>query len=497
MKSLSSVLIIVISFMACGRMQDSNIQEGDETDAISTSQVFTTNGKESTIYTTASNTDLHLTKTGTVTFKAADQPVETEISVFVNPGKTFQTFLGLGGAITDASAEVFAKLDDARQEELLTAYYDVNNGIGYSLCRTPIHSCDFSSESFTYIEEGDKELRTFNIGHDTVYKIPLIKRAIEVAGGNLVLFASPWSPPAFMKDNNNMLQGGKLLPEYFDAWALYYTRFIKAYEEEGITVWGITIQNEPMATQTWESCIFTAEEERDFLKNHLGPTMVKEGLGDKNIIVWDHNRDLLNHRANVILEDPEASRYVWGVGFHWYETWTGGDPMYINLDNMKESFPSKHLLFTEGCNGDFNRDRYQSWPNAEHYGRSMINDFNQGTVGWTDWNILLDQYGGPNHVENYCFAPIHADTETGELIFTPSYYYIGHFSKFIRPGAKRVSTASSRSHLLCTSFLNIDGSLVSVVMNQGDEEINYKLYVASDAIQVHIPAHAIQTFITQ
>jgi len=497
MKNLPTILIIVLGLLACGRMQDSNIPEGNETGASPTSQVFTTKGKESTIYTTASNTDLRLTLTGTKVFKPAGQPVETEISVFVNPVKTFQTILGIGGAITDASAEVLAKLPEKKQEELITAYYDVKSGIGYSLCRAPIHSCDFSSESFTYIEEGDKELKTFNIDHDRVYKMPLIKRAIETAGGNLVLFASPWSPPAFMKDNNNMLQGGKLLPEYFDAWALYYTRFIKAYEEEGIPVWGITIQNEPMATQTWESCIYTAEDERDFLKNHLGPTMVKEGLGDKKIVVWDHNRDLINHRANVIFEDPEASKYAWGVGFHWYETWTGGDPLYINLDNMKESFPSKHLLFTEGCNGDFNPDRYQYWPNAEHYGRSMINDFNQGTVGWTDWNILLDQYGGPNHVENYCFAPIHADTETGELIYTPSYFYIGHFSKFIRPGAKRVSTASSRSHLLSTSFLNNDGSLVSVVMNQSDEEINYKLYMASEAIEVIIPAHAIQTFITQ
>jgi glucosylceramidase len=497
MKGKSALLLIGIGILACGEVNDPNRTPGKDTDESLSSAAFTITGKESTIYTTASDTDLRLTKTGTGEFRPTGQPVETEISVFVNPDKTFQTFLGIGGAITDASAEVFATLSEKKQEELITAYYDSTNGIGYSLCRTPIHSCDFSSESYTYIEEGDKELKTFNIEHDRAFKIPLLKKAIEATGGNLLIFASPWSPPAFMKDNNDMLHGGKLLPEYYDSWALYYTRFIKAYENEGIPIWAITIQNEPMATQTWESCIFTAEEERDFLKDHLGPTMENEGLGDKKIMVWDHNRDLINHRANVIFEDPEASKYAWGIGFHWYEDWTGGDPMYINLEMVKESYPSKQLLFTEGCNGGFNSERYQSWPNAEHYGRSMINDFNRGTVGWTDWNILLNQIGGPNHVENYCFAPIHGDTETGELIYTPVYYYIGHFSKFIRPGAKRVSTASSRSQLLSTSFLNTDGSLVTVVMNQSDEDIDYKLYVKSEAIPITIAAHSIQTIVTR
>ena len=289
---------------------------------------------------------IRLAETGSAAFEEMSQPLENEVSVFINPGKSFQTFLGIGGAITDASAEVFATLPAEKQEEFLTAYYDQEKGIGYSLCRTPIHSCDFSSGSYTYIEDGDKELETFSIEHDQQYKIPMIKGAIEAAGGSLLLYASPWSPPAFMKDNNNMLQGGKLQPEYYDAWALYYTKFIKAYEADGMPIWGITIQNEPMAVQRWESCIYSAEEERDFLKNHLGPTMEREGLGDKKIVVWDHNRDLINHRANTIFEDPEASKYAWGIGFHWYETWAGGEPMFSNLGNIQQSFPTKNLLFT-------------------------------------------------------------------------------------------------------------------------------------------------------
>lgn len=446
------------------------------------------------VYSTAQGTNLRLTQGDEKTFHKAKQPLETEIAVFVNPDKTFQELVGIGGAITDASAEVFALLPKNKQEELLNAYYS-QTGIAYSLARTSIHSCDFSKESFTYVSENDKELKTFNISHDKTYRIPLIKKAIATAGGKLTMYASPWSPPAFMKTNNNMLKGGKLLPEYYEAWALYYAKFIKAYEKEGIPIWGLTIQNEPMAVQRWESCIYTAEEERDFLKNHLGPTLEDQGLADKKIIVWDHNRDLISHRANTIFEDAEASKYAWGIGFHWYETWTGGEPKFDNLANINESFPSKKLIFTEGCNESFNADKYEYWPNAERYGRSMINDFNNGTVAWTDWNILLDETGGPNHVGNLCFAPVHANTKTGELIFTPSYYYIGHFSKFLKPGAKRVSTTTSRSLIMSTSFLNTDGKMVTIVMNSTDKQINYKLFVGNMAVDQEILPHSMQTLI--
>jgi glucosylceramidase len=447
------------------------------------------------VYSTAKDTDLKLSLVSKPTFKLANQPLETEVSIFVNPNKTFQTFFGIGGAITDASSEVFACLPKSKQEEFLKAYFSVDDGIGYSLARTHIHSCDFSRESYTYVSDKDKFLKTFTIDHDKKYRIPLIKRAIAMANGQLPLYVSPWSPPSFMKSNNSMLRGGKLLPEYRDAWALYYAKFIKAYEKENVPIWGLTIQNEPMATQRWESCIYTAEEERDFLKNNLGPTLEKEGLGDKKIIVWDHNRDLIVNRANTIFDDPEASKYAWGIGFHWYETWTGGDPMFSNLGNVNESYPSKNLVFTEGCNEGFDSSKYQYWPNAERYGRSMINDFNNGTVAWTDWNILLDETGGPNHVMNLCFAPIHANTQTGDLIYTPSYYYIGHFSKFIRPGAKRMSTVSSRSILEATSFVHDDGQMVTVVMNPKDEKIRYHLYIDSMSISSEILPHSMQTIV--
>jgi len=483
-----SLLVLIVS------CSDSKVKEVNTNGTRTIPPVESYNNKTLQVYTTAKDTELRLTKTSEQTFKDKVQPLETEVVVFVNPKKSFQEYLGIGGAITDASSEVFSKLNDAQQNRLLQSLYG-EDGIGYNIIRTSIHSSDFGLGSHTYIEEGDAELKSFSIEKDRKNRLPFIKRAIGLIEKDLVFYASPWSPPAFMKSNNNMLKGGKLLPEFRQAWANYYVKFIKAYEEEGVPVWGLTIQNEPMAVQRWESCIYTAEEERDFLKNYLGPTLEKEGLGDKNIVVWDHNRDLITDRANIIFEDPEASKYAWGIGFHWYETWTGGLPKYDNLKNINESFPSKNLLFTEGCQEGFDPEKLQYWPNAERYGNSMINDFNSGVVGWTDWNILLDERGGPNHVGNFCFAPIHADTKTGELIYTPTYYYIGHFSKFINPGALRISTTTSRSSIESTSFKNKNGKIVTIVMNTTDNKIAYKLIVGNSETLLEIEPRAMQSIL--
>ncbi|HNU87475.1 MAG TPA: glycoside hydrolase family 30 protein [Ferruginibacter sp.] len=460
-----------------------------------TTETFNTGGKKVIVYTTADSSSYRLSVTDTLDFKEKGQPFENEISVFVDPGKSFQTYFGIGAALTDASAETFYKLPKEKQQELLTAYFSADKGIGYTVARTNINSCDFSSDMYTYIKEGDKELASFNIDHDKKFKIPFIKEAMNASGNKLNLFASPWSPPAFMKDNNDMLQGGKLRSEFHDSWAMYYTKFIKAYEKEGVPVWGITIQNEPMAKQRWESCIYTGEEERDFLKEHLGPTMEKEGLKDKKIIVWDHNRDLVYQRAQTYFNDPEAAKYIWGIGFHWYEDWSGGSPMYDNLRRVYESYPDKNIFFTEGCAESFDSTRYNAWVLGEEYGRSMINDFNNGMVGFTDWNILLDEKGGPNHVQNFCFAPVHGDTRTGQLIYTNAYYYIGHFSKFIKPGAKRIISSSSRSQLLTTAFKNEDGKIVVIVMNQSNIKTPYNLWINGKAAECMALPHSISTLI--
>lgn len=494
MKQIFFSMLALAAITSCNNANKP--QETTTAAAATNGAAYSTDGKTVKVYSTADSTNLRLTATdSSLSFKEMGQPVETQICVFVDPSKTFQTFLGIGGALTDASAETFAKMPKDKQQSFMESYYDVNKGIGYTLARTNIHSCDFSSGSYTYITEGDKELKTFSIDHDKQFRLPFIKQAIAAAGGKLTMFVSPWSPPAFMKDNNDILHGGKLKPDFYQPWANYFVKFIQAYEKEGVPIWGMTIQNEPMATQTWESCVFSATAERDFLKNNLGPTLAKEGLGDKKIVMWDHNRDLLFQRASTLLDDPEAAKYAWGVGFHWYEDWSGGEQVFDNVRRVHETYPDKNILFTEGCNGPFKTEQINDWKWGERYGRSMINDFNNGTVGWTDWNVLLDETGGPNHVKNFCFAPVHGDTRTGQLTYTNAYYYIGHFSKFIRPGAKRIASAPSRSPLLTTAFLNTDGSVAVVVMNQGNAPITYNLWIGGKATEVKTLPHSIQTLV--
>ncbi|CAM4082046.1 glycoside hydrolase family 30 protein [Flavobacterium branchiophilum] len=457
---------------------------------------FSVNNRTVEVYTSADNSLLRLSKDDKIYhFETMKQPLETQICIFVNPEKKFQKFLGIGGAITDASAEVFARLNPDKQQELLEAYFSKTKGIGYTVVRTNMHSCDFSSHSYTYVQEGDKDLKTFSLAPDQKFRLPLLKRALQTIGNSYTFYVSPWSPPAFMKDNQSMLEGGKLLPEYYQTWANYYVKYINALQNEGLNVWGLTIQNEPMAKQRWESCIYSAEEERDFLKNYLGPTLKKAGLGQKKIIVWDHNRDLISQRAHVILSDSKASQYAWGVGFHWYENWSGGNPMFENIKHVNDLYPNKNLMFTEGCVERFDPSKYQLWANGERYGRSMIHDFNNGTVGWTDWNILLDENGGPNHVQNFCFAPIHADSQSGNLIYTPSYYFLGHFSKFIDKNAHRVSSVASRSQLLTTSFLNPNGKLTTIIMNETNQNVQYYLCIGASAVALDILPHSIQTVV--
>jgi len=445
---------------------------------------------EVTVYLTVKDTNQRLAKAATLKFESKPQPGEREKTVFVDPAKQFQTFLGIGAALTDAAAETFYKLPKERQQEFLRAHFNTTDGIGYTLARTHINSCDFSSESYTYVKDGDKELNSFDISHDRKYRIPFIKEVRAAAGKDFKLYVSPWSPPAWMKTTADMLHGGKLKSDCAASWANYFVRFIQAYEKAGIPIWGLTVQNEPMATQTWESCLYTAEEERDFVKHHLGPTLARNGLKDKKLIVWDHNRDLIFHRVSTILDDPAAAKYVWGVGYHWYS----GD-QFNNLKLVQDAYPKINLLVTEACNYPWSFEKLTEWPWGENYGKSMINDFNNGAVGWTDWNILLDETGGPNHVENFCYAPVHGDTRSGQLHYMNSYYYIGHFSKFIRPGAKRIASSAMTDDLLTTAFRNNDGSIVVVVMNSTDKEQPFFLWCHGQAAKANSPAHSIQTLV--
>lgn len=411
-------------------------------------------------------------------------------SIRVDARHRFQTIEGFGGAVTEAAADTFFKLCPERREEVLRAYFDPVEGHGYTLCRTHINSCDFSLGNYAYAEvPGDVELKHFSIDHDRRQLIPMIREANRLAGQPIKLLASPWSPPAWMKTNGQMNNGGKLKPEYREVWARYYIRYIQEYEREGIPIWGITVQNEPLAVQTWESCIYTAEEERDFVRDYLGPALERAGLlGRVRLLIWDHNRDLLYERASTVYDDPAAARYVWGAAFHWYM----GDH-FENVQLTHEAYPDKQLLFSEGTveGGPHNG----SWDSGERYAHSMLQDLNHWTVGWIDWNLLLDQRGGPNHKGNYCSAPIIVDTHKGELYYQSSYYYIGHIARFVRPGARRIVSASTLDDLETAAFLNPDGQIAVIVLNRSERAWPFALRYGEMSALTESPARSISTFL--
>lgn len=406
--------------------------------------------------------------------------------IILDVNKKYQKILGFGGAFTEATAYNLSKVSEEHRAEVIKAYFDQENGLGYSIGRVHIHSCDFALGNYTYIDEHDETLDTFTIAHDEALIIPLIKDAEAVADFSIPLLASPWSPPAFMKTNKEMNNGGKLLPEYYGLWANYYVKFIEAYEEKGLNIWGVSVQNEPAAVQVWDSCIYTAEEERDFVKNHLGPTLHKNDFEDINVVIWDHNRDLIVERASTVLQDKEAAKYVWGTGIHWY--------MCEDFDlvgQVHDLFPDKHLLFTEGCQEG--GVKLGEWFTGERYGRNIIGDLNNWNEGFLDWNLVLNEFGGPNHVGNYCDAPIIADTVKDEIHYNSSYYYIGHFSKYIRPGAQRIGHTNHSEDIQVTSFMNVDGTIAVVLMNETDLDKEISLVYDNKNLNIKAPNHSIQT----
>lgn len=408
--------------------------------------------------------------------------------LWVDSRRRFQTLEGFGGAFTEAAATTWLKLSPAQQQRLLREYFDPAHGHGYTLCRVHMNSCDFALGNYAHVEQpGDHALDGFSIERDRQALLPMIRAAQRVAARPIKLLVSPWSPPAWMKDSGRMNEGGRLKPECRAAWAQCYVRFIQAYAAEGVPVWGVSVQNEPEAHQRWDSCLYTAEEERDFVRDHLGPALHAAGLAHVRIVVWDHNRDAMVERASVIYGDAEAAKYVWGTGFHWYM-----EDHFDHVQLVHDAWPDKQLLFTEGCQeGGPHWDR---WELAERYARSMINDLNRWTVGWIDWNLLLDEQGGPNHVGNFCSAPFLAVPAEDGLHAQSSFAAIGHFARFVQPGAQRVLAAATREALECTAFANPDGSLAVVVLNRSEHDLAFSLALDGVVHATDLPAHAIATY---
>ena len=402
--------------------------------------------------------------------------------------KTRQEILGFGGAFTEAAASVYNKLGTEKKGEIITAYFG-EQGNDYSMARTHINSCDFSLGNYSYCDtSGDTELNYFSISRDKALLIPFVQDAMDHVNTPIHILASPWSPPAWMKTNGQMNHGGKIKDEYRTAWANYFCKYINAYEKEGIPIWGISVQNEPAAKQSWDFCIYTAEEERDFIRDYLGPALESRNLLDKKVIIWDHNRDIMVERARTVLNDPEAAKYVWGTGFHWYN-----GNHFDAVQQVHDEFPDKELIFTEGCQE--NGPHIGSWELGERYATSIINDLNRWTVAWIDWNLILDERGGPNHVGNYCSAPIIVDTRSQDILYQSSYYYLGHFSRFIKRDDKIIGYECKTNDLLTLAAGNASGIVTAVVMNKKDVSAEFKYQNGDTNIPLSIPGRSIVTLI--
>jgi len=448
-------------------------------------------------------------------------------SVFVCPDTIVsKPWLGFGGSFTEASAVTIQKLGKKERREVLTACFSREKGLGYTLGRVPIGSCDFGLEHWTCgdLMDGDMELLGFSVDRYHEAILPLIVEATMVAGEPLTLLASPWSPPPWMKTTGEFNGAGRLRPDCRGAWALHYVRFVQELARAGVPIWGVSVQNEPEAAQSWESCLYSAEEERDFVRDYLGPALERAGLGNIKIIVWDHNRDGMLERAAIAYSDPQAAKYIWGVGYHWYgdarfEAWPDvcevhfeerpegagpavelrGQAGFGNVRRVAELRPDKHVIFTEGCqelHGQPLASALGDWRVGERYAMNIIADMNSGCEGWIDWNICLDETGGPNHVGNFCLAPIICDTVQGRVFFQPAYWYLLHFARFVRPGAARAVCAASRDALEVTAFVNLDASVAVIVMNQSNEQVDFWFKLAGvGAALACAPPRSISTLV--
>lgn len=405
--------------------------------------------------------------------------------ILVEPELTFQTVLGFGGAFTESTGYALSTVKKDIASQILDDYFS-KDGLNYNLCRLPIGSCDFSLNSYSYSYK--KDLSDFSIKQDEKYIIPAIKEA-QKRNPSIQFLASPWSPPSFMKDNKNLYYGGKLEKTYKQNWANYLVKYVEAYLSHGIPISYMTIQNEPEASQPWESCLYTSFEEADLLKNYLVPTFKKNKLTIK-FLIWDHNKEAILKRSMETLVQNGAYDFASGIAFHWY---VGSH--FENLAAIHRLFPEKLLIHTEGCTGYSNFKTSDELYNSELYASEIIGDFNNGTNGFIDWNMVLEYNGGPNHKQNYCNSPIMLNKSHTDYIKTPSFYYIGHFSKYVKPGAKRIHTSSFSDKILVTAFKNLDNSVIIILLNKNNTNIEYNLCYKNYFLHDNLDSHCIVTFI--
>ncbi len=445
---------------------------------------------------------------------------DSVIQVNLDPEETYQKITGIGGSFTEASAYLLNQMSGENRNRILEAYFG-DSGARYSLTRTHINSSDFSLGNYSYAPEKDKELKNFSIDEDRDDIIPMIRDAMEISTDGFKVMSSPWTAPPWMKDNKDW-KGGKLLPEYYDTWALFFSKYLTAYEEEGIDVWAITVENEPLGNDSnWESMHYTPEEMNEFVKNHLGPRLNDDGHEDVLIFGYDQNREPeLIEWVDGMFDDEDAARYYDGTAVHWY-----GSTYEIFADELQyahQKAPDKYLIQTEAT-VDGIKPRWKdeedwywakeatdwgyTWAPEDRkylhpkyvpvfrYARDIIGSLNNWVDGWIDWNMVLDREGGPNWAQNWCNAPVIVDPQADEVYFTPLYYTMAHFSRYIRPGAVRIGHSFEDDELLLTAVKNPDGIIAVVMLNQGEKPKGLSIELNGKSATFAIAGKAVQTVV--
>lgn len=442
---------------------------------------------------------------------------DTISNIKINPSKTYQEFTGFGGAFTESSAYLLNQMSKANRDKIINAYFGPD-GAKYSLQRTHMNSCDFSLDQYSYAPvKDDMTLENFSVAEDTADLIPFIKDAMKASEDGFKIFASPWTAPPWMKTNNDWV-GGELDPKYNDTWALFFSKYVDAYKAEGIDIWGFTVENEPLGNgNNWESMHYTPKQMTDFVVNHLGPQLEKDGKGDLVILGYDQNRSHLKEWVDEMYRDETSRKYFDGTAVHWYDSTFKiyGD----ELEYAHDLAPDKYLIETEGCidaqvpvwkDDDWywrkeatdwgytwakeeNKHLHPKYSPAYRYARDIIGTMNNWVDGWVDWNMVLDRQGGPNWFENWCIAPVIVDPDADEVYFTPIYYVMSHFSRYVRPGAKRIDHESSDEELQVTAAQNPDDSIAVVVFNPTMDEKAFNLTLGDKNQVINISAQAIQT----
>lgn len=441
------------------------------------------------------------------------------INIKILKNKEYQILTGFGGAFTESSAYLLNRISKENRDIILRAYFS-KEGANYSLTRTHMNSCDFSLTNYSYSPvENDINLEHFTIEEDRDDLIPMIKDAMEISENGFKIFASPWTAAPWMKDNNHWV-GGKLLPKYYDTWALFFSKYVDAYEAEGIPIWGFTVENEPHGNgDNWESMHFSPQEMTDFVQHHLGPKLEADGKGDKIILGYDQNRAGIKEWVDVMYKDQASSKYFDGTAIHWYESTYEIFPEALQYAHNKA--PKKYLIETEGCvdsevpkwkddtwywskeatdwgwDWAAEKDKYlhPKYAPVNRYARDIIGCLNNWVDGWVDWNMVLDKQGGPNWFKNWCVAPVIVDIETDEVYFTPLYYTMAHFSKYMRPGAKVIGVEKPDNNLMVTAVKNKDDSIVVVIFNEDKAPKNFSLVLEEKHVNIKISGQAIQTII--